>query len=69
MNDRILGGLNPEQERAVRHVNGPILIFAGAGSGKTRVIVHRVAYLISQGISPREILCLTFTNKAAGEMK
>jgi len=69
MSDRILQGLNPEQERAVRHINGPILIFAGAGSGKTRVIVHRVAYLISQGISPREILCLTFTNKAAGEMK
>jgi DNA helicase-2/ATP-dependent DNA helicase PcrA len=65
----ILAGLNPEQVRAVTHIRGPLLIFAGAGSGKTKVIVHRAAFLISQGVPPSRILCLTFTNKAAGEMK
>ncbi len=65
----LFDGLNEEQKRAAKHINGPLLIFAGAGSGKTRVIVHRVANLINSGINPHRILCLTFTNKAAGEMK
>jgi DNA helicase II / ATP-dependent DNA helicase PcrA len=69
MTTSLVKGLNPEQARAVEHIDGPLLIFAGAGSGKTRVIVHRVAHLIHQGVNPYKILCLTFTNKAANEMK
>ena len=64
-----LDNLNPQQKEAVTCINGPSLIIAGAGSGKTRVLTYKVAYLLDKGISPYEILALTFTNKAANEMK
>ena len=65
----ILQGLNPAQEAAVRDYTSPSLIVAGAGSGKTRVLTCRIAWMISQGVAPWEIMALTFTNKAAKEMR
>ena len=66
--DELLAGLNPQQRAAATHGDGPLLIVAGAGTGKTATLVHRVAWLIARGVDPARILLLTFTRRAAAEM-